>query len=291
MKKTSPRKGILLAGGNGSRLWPLTKITSKQLLPVFDKPLVYYPLATLMEFGIREILLIATDRDLTNFERLLGDGSQWGVSIVYAAQHIPDGIPRALQIADDFIKNHHCVLILGDNLFHADWSMLRAPLQETDEIAHILCSRVNNPSDFGVIKKNESGTIVDIIEKPSSPPSNWAVTGLYFYPPDAQRKSFNLKASTRGELEITDLNLSYLRENRLNNHLMDPSNSWFDTGTPEGLLSAANYIQETQKFKNIIIGSPEITSLRNGWISRAQLDKLIMTIPQTCYAKKLKTYL
>ncbi|MDB2411958.1 sugar phosphate nucleotidyltransferase [Litoricolaceae bacterium] len=292
MKNKSYRKGVVLAGGTGSRLWPLTKITSKQLLPVFDKPLIYYPIATLMDFGIRDILLITAVRDLANFKALLGDGSQWGIQITYAEQKVPDGIPRALQIADDFIKSHHCALILGDNLFHADWAALRSSLvQENDDIAHILCSRVNHPSDFGVIEKSEDGAITNIIEKPTSPPSNWAVTGLYFYPPDARKKSFDLKASKRGELEITDLNIRYLEENRLTYHLMDHSNSWFDTGTPDGLLSASTYVQEMQSLKTIMIGSPEIAALNQGWLSRTQLEKFIAKLPQTHYSKMLKSYL
>ena len=286
------KKGIVLAGGTGSRLWPLTKIHSKQLLPVFDKPLIYYPIVTLMSFGIRDLFVITTERDLNGFKELLCDGSQWGVNIRYGTQKTPDGIPKALQIAQSFLANEPCALILGDNVFHANWdNVYSQAVVDCKNSAHIVCSRVNNPASFGVLEANQKGEVINILEKPANPPSNWAVTGLYFYPPDACEKSLNLTPSKRGETEITDLNVSYIKDDRLQHHCLDPSNSWFDTGTPKSLLAAANYVSKTQSAKRILIGSPEITSFTNDWISRTQLQNLVSKIPSTSYATALQAFL
>lgn len=267
------RKGIILAGGNGTRLYPVTKSVSKQLLPVFDKPLIYYPLTTLMLAGIKDFLVIVNPRDLYSFRDLLANGSQWGVSIEYAVQNKPNGIAEALVVAEDYLNGSPSALILGDNLFHGQG--LGRSLQGVADLgATILAYQVIEPKDFGVVEFNSVGKPVSIEEKPKQPKSDWAVPGLYFYDSSASERAKSLTPSDRGELEITDLNLSYLRDNLLSVMKLHRGVTWFDTGTPDSLLDASDYVRVIQRSQGLLVGSPEEAAFRIGLLGEDQLDQI-----------------
>ncbi len=267
-------KGILLAGGSGTRLHPMTLAASKQLLPVYDKPMVYYPLTTLMLAGIRDILVISTPADLPQFRRLLGDGQRIGVNFAYAEQPSPDGIAQAFLIARDWIDGEACALVLGDNLIFADH--LSALLQEAaarSRGATVFAYRVRDPERYGVVSFAEDGRATEIVEKPAHPNSNWAVTGLYFYDDRVCDLAAQIRPSPRGELEITDLNRLYLEEGTLRVDRLGRGCAWLDAGKPESLLHAATFVQTLQERQGLLVGSPEEVAFRMGFIDRAQLRR------------------
>lgn len=277
-------KGIILAGGSGSRLYPLTKTTSKQLLPVHDKPMIYYPLANLMGFGVQEILIISTPQDTPNIERLFGNGEGLGLKISYKVQDNPNGIAEAFTLGEDFIAGDPVCLILGDNIFYMGESA--APKSFMDSVnqscaqdkATVLGYHVSDPERFGVVGFDKDGNVTSIEEKPKNPKSNYAVTGLYFYPPCVVEKAKNLAPSARGELEITDLNEKYLQENKLNVLPMKRGSSWLDAGTPESLLDASNYVAIIEKRQGLKIACIEEIAYRMGFISRQQFRTVIDSI-------------
>ena len=269
-------KGIILAGGAGTRLYPLTMVTSKQLLPVYDKPMIYYPLSTLMLAGIKDILIISTPVDLPNFERLLGDGSVYGVNLSYKVQPSPDGLAQAFLIGKDFIGEDACAMVLGDNIFYGNgFSVaLKTALEnaEKNQRATVFGYYVKDPERFGVVEFNEQNEVVSIEEKPKYPKSNYAVTGLYFYPSGVSEKAKLVKPSKRGELEITTLNQLYLKDKLLDVHLLGRGYAWLDTGTMDSLIEASSFVQMLQKRQSIVISAPEEIAYKNGWISK---DKLL----------------
>lgn len=272
---SAPFKGILLAGGTGSRLWPATLAISKQLLPLYDKPMVYYPLTTLLMAGCREILLISTPEDTPRFEKLFGDGADWGIRIQYAVQPEPKGIAQALLIAEDFLAGSPCALILGDNVFHGHGlDELLSKARASRSGATIFAYKVSDPQRYGVVEFNADGKAISIDEKPSEPKSHHAVTGLYFYDETASALAAGLTPSKRGELEITDLNSRYLDQGRLNVVTMDRGYAWLDTGTHESMIDGSQFIHVLEKRQGLKIGCPEETCWRNGWINDAQLAKL-----------------
>jgi len=287
-----PRRGIVLAGGSGTRLHPLTRVMSKQLLPVYDKPLIYYPLSTLMLAGIRELLIISTPRDLPAFRALLGDGSDWGLSLHYAEQAAPNGIAEALLIGADFLDGAPSALILGDNLFHADGLSRR--LQEADQRirnhggACVFAFQVGDPERYGVVSFDAAGQAVGIEEKPLQPRSNWAVTGLYLYDGTASARAARLKPSARGELEITDLNRAYLQDGALTVATLSRGAAWLDTGTLASLLDAANFVRIVEERQGVKIGCPEEVAYRQGWIDRVQLLRLASTLDKSGYGTYLR---
>ena len=265
-------KGIVLAGGSGSRLHPMTLATSKQLLPVYDKPMVYYPLCTLMLAGIRDILIISTPGDLPQFRRLLGDGSRFGVRFDYAVQPTPDGIAQAFLIGREWIAGEACALALGDNLIHGDH--LSALLREAAARpagASVFAYQVRDPERYGVVSFDAAGRALDIVEKPAAPVSNWAVTGLYFYDARVTEIAASIQPSTRGELEITDLNRVYLREGSLRVERLSRGYAWLDAGTPDSLIQAATYVQTIQSRTGMLVGCPEEVAFRMGYIDAAEL--------------------
>lgn len=268
-------KGIVLAGGSGTRLYPLTNVTSKQLLPVYDKPMIFYPLSTLMLAGIRDILIISTPQDLPNFKRLLGDGGLFGISLSYAEQPSPDGIAQSLIIGEKFIGDEACALILGDNIFYGN--RFGAILKEATANAEIRGRAtvfgygVKDPERFGVVEFDDDGKVLSIEEKPSVPKSHYAVTGLYFYPSGAAEKAKTVKPSIRGELEISTLNAMYMEEKLLDCEVLTRGFAWLDTGTMESLLEASNFISMIENLQGIQISAPEEIACRNGWISKAEL--------------------
>ncbi|WP_303825405.1 glucose-1-phosphate thymidylyltransferase RfbA [Ruminococcus flavefaciens] len=268
-------KGIILAGGSGTRLYPLTMVTSKQLLPVYDKPMIYYPLSTLMLAGIREILIISTPTDLPNFERLLGDGSRYGISLSYKVQPSPDGLAQAFILGKEFIGDDSCAMVLGDNIFYGNGfgTMLRSAKEnaENNSRATVFGYYVSDPERFGVVEFNENGQAVSIEEKPKEPKSNYAVTGLYFYPSGVSEKAEQIKPSARGELEITTLNEMYLDEKLLDVKLLGRGFAWLDTGTMDSLVDATTFVQIVQKRQGIEISAPEEIAFINGWINNEEL--------------------
>lgn len=268
------RKGIILAGGSATRLRPVTEVISKQLVPVYDKPLVYYPLTTLMLAGIREILIISTPRFIESFRELLGSGEQLGIEIHYMVQEEPRGLAEALVIGEGFIDSRHCALILGDNLFHG--SGLGRNLQSIgkDPGATVTAFQVSNPADFGVVEFDDDGSVLSLEEKPVHPKSNWIVPGLYFFDDTATERARSLKPSKRGELEITDLNLDYLNEGKLKVNRLARGTTWFDMGTADSLLDAAEYVRMVQRRQGLLVGSPEEVAWRQGWISREAAESL-----------------
>ncbi|MGE0192606.1 MAG: glucose-1-phosphate thymidylyltransferase RfbA [Planctomycetota bacterium] len=270
--EASIKKGIVLAGGAGTRLYPLTLATSKQLLPVHDKPMVYYPLSVLMLAGLRDILLISTPRDLPLFERLLGDGSNWGIHIQYAPQPKPGGLAQAFLIGRDFIGNEGVALILGDNIFHGSGfvPLLRSAVHR-GEGATVFAYQVGDPERYGVVELDAGGRPMSIEEKPQQPKSSLAVTGLYFYDNEVVRIAEGLEPSARGELEISDVNRTYLERGRLRVECLGRGFAWLDTGTPESLLQAATYVQTLEERQNLRIGCPEEIAWRSGFIDQAQL--------------------
>ena len=265
-------KGIILAGGSGTRLYPLTMVTSKQLLPVYDKPMVYYPLSTLMLAGIREILIISTPTDLPNFERLLGDGSQYGIELSYKVQPSPDGLAQAFILGKEFIGDDSCAMVLGDNIFYGNGfgTILRAAKENAEKSsrATVFGYYVPDPERFGVVDFDENGRALSIEEKPAQPKSNYAVTGLYFYPGDVCKRANQVKPSARGELEITTLNEMYLNDGLLDVQLLGRGFAWLDTGTMDSLAEATNFVQMVQNRQGIEISAPEEIAFINGWIDR-----------------------
>ncbi|TDW25968.1 glucose-1-phosphate thymidylyltransferase [Rhizobium azibense] len=281
-------KGIILAGGSGTRLHPMTLVTSKQLMPVYDKPMIYYPLSTLMLAGIREILVISTPHDLPNFQRLLGDGSAWGISLSYAEQPSPAGLAQAYIIGADFVGSDSSCLILGDNIFygHGITDLFRSAM-ERPEGATVFAYRVHDPERYGVVEFDESMRVVSIEEKPANPKSHWAVTGLYFYDNDVVGIAANLQPSARGELEITDVNKAYRERGKLNVELMGRGYAWLDTGTPENLVEAGEFVSTLQKRQGIKINCPEEIAFRLGFIDGRQLEVLGRKLGKSEYGKYL----
>jgi glucose-1-phosphate thymidylyltransferase len=282
------RKGIILAGGSGTRLYPLTLTVSKQLMPVFDKPMIYYPLSVLLLAGIREILVITTPRDSACFRELLGDGSQWGVSIQYAVQPSPDGLAQAFIIGESFLDGAPACLVLGDNIFYGhglDEMLARASAQASG--ATVFGYYVRDPERYGVVQFDASGRVLDIEEKPAKPKSHYAVTGLYFYDADVVNLARGIRPSARGELEITDLTKAYLARGDLRVELMGRGFAWLDTGTHNALLDAANYIQVVQERQGLQICCPEEIAFRQGYINAQQLEKLAAPLAKTAYGQYL----
>ena len=286
-------KGIILAGGSGTRLYPMTQCMSKQLLPVYDKPMIYYPLSVLMLFGIKDILIISTPQDTPNIERLLGDGTNLGLHLEYKVQDKPNGIAEAFIIGKDFIANDKVCLILGDNIFYIQSQMknYRSIVQSDDNNATVFGYHVSDPERFGVIEFDKENHVVSIEEKPKKPKSNYAVTGLYFYPSDVAKKASGLAPSERGELEITDLNKLYLEENRLNVIPLKRGNAWLDAGTPDSLMESSQFVQIIEQRQGLKLACIEEIAFRQGFIDATQMKNLINNlkdgIPYKEYLQKV----
>jgi glucose-1-phosphate thymidylyltransferase len=286
------RKGIILAGGTGSRLWPLTVVSTKQLLPIYDKPMIYYPLTTLMLAGIRDILIVTAEPEVRRFEALLGEGSQWGITIGYAVQARPDGIANAFIIGEKFIDGQSCALILGDNIFYgAGLGEFVQDAANGSDGATVFCHWVNNPTRYGILEFNDCGHPVHIVEKPKQPKSNWAVTGLYFYDATIVEVVRKLKPSARGELEITDANRVYLEAGRLSAQKLGRGFAWFDAGTHHSLLQASEFIYTIEERQGLKIGCPEEVAYRMGFIDGPTLERLIGPIADSNYGAYLRQVL
>ena len=280
-------KGIILAGGSGTRLWPITKAISKQLMPIYDKPMIYYPLTTLMQAGIRDILIITTPDDQTGFQRLLGDGSQWGINLEYAVQPKPEGLAQAFIIGEEFIGGDKVALVLGDNIFYgaALDDSLRACTDPDGGI--VFAYKVSDPERYGVVEFDDQNQAVSIEEKPVQPKSNFAVVGIYFYDNDVIEIAKKVQPSARGELEITSINAEYLRRGKLKVQTLDNGDVWLDTGTISSLTDAEDFVRVVQTRTGQIVGSPEKTAFQNGWINRQQLDEIAATLKKSGYGEYL----
>ena len=284
-------KGIILAGGSGTRLYPLTKVTSKQLLPVYDKPMIYYPLSTLMLAGIKDILIISTPEDTPRFEDLLGDGSQFGIKLSYAVQPSPDGLAQAFLIGEDFIGDDTCAMILGDNIFYGGW--FRKNLKEAVEnaekgIATIFGYYVKDPERFGIVEFDENKKVLSVEEKPKNPKTNYCITGLYFYDNRVVEKAKQVKPSARGELEITDLNRLYLEDDNLAVQILGRGFAWLDTGTMDSLMEASSFVQTVQNRQSVVISAPEEIAYHAKWIDKEQLLKAAEAYGKSPYGEHLK---
>lgn len=285
-------KGIILAGGAGTRLYPLTMVTSKQLLPIYDKPMIYYPLSTLMLAGIKDILVISTPEDTPRFENLLGDGSQFGVQLSYKVQPSPDGLAQAFLLGEEFIGDDACAMVLGDNIFYGNGfskilkqAVLNA--KENDR-ATVFGYYVNDPERFGIVEFDEDGHVLSVEEKPQNPKSNYAITGLYFYPKGVSKMAHGVKPSARGELEITTLNDMYLKEERLDVQLLGRGFAWLDTGTMDSLVEAADFVRMVEQRQGIKISAPEEIAYKNGWINREKLIESANKYGKSPYGAHLK---
>lgn len=285
-------KGIILAGGAGTRLYPLTMVTSKQLLPVYDKPMIYYPLSTLMLAGIKDILIISTPTDTPRFEELLGDGSQYGIKLQYCVQPSPDGLAQAFILGEKFIGDEACAMVLGDNIFFGDGfsHVLKGAAEnaEKNNRATIFGYHVNDPERFGIVEFDKKGRVISVEEKPKNPKSNYCITGLYFYPKGVSKMAKNVKPSARGELEITTLNDMYLKKKKLDVQLLGRGYAWLDTGTMDSLVEAANYVQIISKRQNIVISAPEEIAYKYKWISKKQLLDSAKRYGKSPYGEHLK---
>lgn len=286
-------KGIILAGGAGTRLYPLTMVTSKQLLPVYDKPMIYYPLSTLMLAGIKDILIVSTPIDTPRFEALLGDGSQFGVSLQYKVQPSPDGLAQAFILGEEFIGEDACAMILGDNIFYGEGfsGLLKDAVEnaEADGRATVFGYYVNDPERFGIVEFDEEGEVLSVEEKPSTPKSNYAITGLYFYPRGVSAKAKEVRPSARGELEITTLNDMYLQDRLLDVQLLGRGFAWLDTGTMESLLDAADFVRMIEARQGVKISAPEEVAYRHGWITKEQLLESADRYGKSPYGQHLKS--
>jgi glucose-1-phosphate thymidylyltransferase len=286
------RKGLILAGGSGTRLYPLTQTLSKQLLPIYDKPMIYYSLSTLMLAGIRDILLISTPQDIPRFNALLKDGNQWGINIQYCAQNSPDGLAQAFILGESFIDNHHSTLVLGDNIFYGhDLNQLLFNASQKADGATIFTYHVNDPERYGVAEFDEKNQVISLEEKPLKAKSNYAVTGLYFYDEDVVEMAKSLKPSKRGELEITDLNQLYLDKHKLHVEVMGRGYAWLDTGTHESLLEASQFIATLENRQGLKVACPEEIAYRQQWIDLSQLEALAAPLLKSGYGQYLKRIL
>lgn len=285
-------KGIILAGGAGTRLYPLTMVTSKQLLPVYDKPMIYYPLSTLMLAGIKDILIISTPEDTPRFEHLLGDGSQFGVSLSYKVQPSPDGLAQAFLLGEEFIGDDACAMVLGDNIFYGNGfgRILRESVENAEKNgrATVFGYYVNDPERFGVVEFDGQGRVISVEEKPTQPKSNYAITGLYFYPRGVSSRAHQVKPSARGELEITTLNEMYLKQGELDVQLLGRGFAWLDTGTMDSLVEAADFVQMVEKRQGIKISAPEEIAYKNGWITTEKLLESAERYGKSPYGVHLK---
>ncbi len=285
-------KGIILAGGAGTRLYPLTMVTSKQLLPVYDKPMIYYPLSTLMLAGIRDILIISTPEDTPRFEHLLGNGSQFGLQLSYKVQPSPDGLAQAFILGEQFIGDDACAMVLGDNIFYGNGfgKVLRAAAEnaEVNARATVFGYYVNDPERFGIVEFDESGKVISVEEKPAHPKSNYAITGLYFYPKGVSGMALQVKPSARGELEITTLNEMYLQRGELDVKLLGRGYAWLDTGTMDSLVDAADFVRTIEQRQGVKISAPEEIAYKNGWITREKLLESAFRYGKSPYGAHLK---
>ena len=291
-KQTDPsvasRKGIILAGGSGSRLFPATQVVSKQLLPIYDKPMIYYPLSTLLLAGIRDILVISTPQDTPRFAQLLGDGSQWGITLSYAVQPSPDGLAQAFLIGEHFLRGADCALVLGDNIFYGhDFADLLAAASNKTEGATIFAYAVQDPGRYGVVEFDNTGKAISLEEKPKAPKSRYAITGLYFYDQQVVELARSIKPSARGELEITDLNQLYLLRGTLDVRIMRRGYAWLDTGTHESMLESSQFIHTIERRQGLKVAAPEEIVWRRGWIDDAQLEQLALPLCNAGYGQYL----